>query len=330
MKIIRTIYFFLTCTLALQINTSLSMNIIKGTISGLCSFTELFVTSTPILGTVLDQAQSQPIEKLTDTQSVPSHIVIDYITNIAKERGIHNAQVIIESKCEQYSKDPYNPIVYVNPKEASELESLLQKNTRTAEEQKTFHRHTGDIYHEWEHHLRNSEHCFRIYKAITGTAGAVATSATLSHIIKKHVPAIEKNFMLNNGFKIARSGFTCLLALKLAHSKMPYIDNLYRHYDELQADKGIPNKKELLEPQIELYETRHNDLMRYIQDTKETTSYTDIISPPEKSYCNRFELLAIKTLPITSFNNPYVMDNTLHAKIKHPSVCIVLLDLKKE
>jgi hypothetical protein len=250
---------------------------------------------------------------------MPPQIVANYITHIAKERGIHNAQVIIESKCEQYSKDPYDPIVYINPKEASELELLLQKNTRTKEEQKTLYKHTGDIYHEWEHHLRNSEHCLRMYKAITGTVGAIATSATLSYFIKKYVPVLKKSFILHNGFKIARSGFTCWLALKLAHSNITYIDNLYRHYDELQADKGIPNKKELLEPQIELYETQHNNLMNYIQDTKKTTSYTDIISPPETSHCNQFELLAIKTLPLPWFNNPHIMNATLHAKITHPS-----------
>ena len=316
---IRNIYLLITLAFTAQSNTALSMNIIKGVISGLCSFTELFITSTPILGTILDQTHPQPIEKLTDTQSMPPQIVTDYITSIATERGINNAQIIMDSKCEQYSKDAYDPIVYVNPKEASELELLLQNSNRTAEEQKTLHRHIGDIYHEWEHHLRNSEHCFRVYKAITGTIGAIATSATLSHLIKKYIPAIKKNFLLYNSFKMARSGLTCWLTCKLAHSKITYLDNLYHHYDELQADKGIPNKRELLEPQAELYETAHNNLMKYIQKTKETACYTDIISPAPEYHANRFELFAIKTLPIKWFNNPYIMNATLYAKIKHPS-----------
>jgi hypothetical protein len=319
----RNMYLLSIFALTMQINTALSMNIIttvaKGVVSSLCSVSELFITSAPILGTIMDQSQARHIEKLTDTQSMPSQIVTDYITSIATERGIHNPQVIIDSRCDQYSKDPYGSIVYINPKEASELESLLQNNNRTVEEQKTLHRHTGDIYHEWQHHLRNSEHCMHVYKAVTGTAGAVATSASLSHLISKYVPAIKKNFMFHNSFKIARSGFTYWLALKLAHTQIPYLDNMYRHYEELQTDKGIPNKKELLEPQAELYENRHANMINYINKTKNAASYTDIISPDPEYHANRFELLAIKTLPTKWFNNPYIMNATLYAKDDHPS-----------
>jgi len=155
---------------------------------------------------------------------------------------------------------------------------------------------------------------------MAATSGATITSSILSHVIKKNIPTIQNNFTLNNGFKITRSGFTFLLALHLMRSNKTFLDNLlYNHYEETQADKGIPNKKELLEPQAAFYEERHTYNVRYIEEIKMRTRYLDIISPPKEYNCNRLELLAMKTIPINWFNNPYIMSATLYAKDTHPS-----------
>lgn len=324
MKLIRNIHLLLTLALTAQVNTSFGMNIAttiaKAGISGICSLTELFVTSTPIIGTILDKPHAQPIEKLTDTQSIPPQIVTDYLGQIARERGANDIKIIIDSKCDLYAKDSYSPIVYINPNEAHELESLLKNNNRLPAEEEKLNIHTGDFHHELTHELRNSEHRFSIYRSIAGTVGAVVTSSMLSHVIKKNVPTIEKNFTLNNGFKITRAGFTFLLASKLMHSKKTFLDNiLYSHYEETQADNGIPSKKELLEPLAALYETRHANQLKNIENIKMNARYSDIISPPKEYYCNRFELLTMKTIPTNWFNNPHLMSSTLYAKDSHPS-----------
>ena len=324
MKLIRNIYLLLTLALTAQVNSAFSMNIAtiiaKAGISGICSLTELFVTSIPTVGTILDKPRAKPLEKLTDTQSVPSQIVADYLGKIAKERGAHDIKLIIDSTCDSYANDKYDPIVYINPNTAHELESLLKNNARQPVEEEKLNLHTGDFHHELTHELRDSGHRFGIYRAIAGTVSAVATSSILSHVIKKNVPIIPNSFILNNGFKITRSGFTFLLASHLIRSKRTFLDNLlYVHYEETQSDKGIPNQKELLEPQAKLYEARHADRLEYIQDIKTNKHYSDIISLPKESHYNRFELLTMKTIPIDWFNNPHIMSNTLYAQDTHPS-----------
>jgi len=146
------------------------------------------------------------------------------------------------------------------------------------------------MHHELTHKLRDTGHCLHIYRAMAATSGATITSSILSHVIKKNIPTIQNNFTLNNGFKITRSGFTFLLALHLMRSNKTFLDNLlYNHYEETQADKGIPNKKELLEPQAAFYEERHTYNVRYIEEIKMRTRYLDIISPPKEYNCNRLE-----------------------------------------
>jgi hypothetical protein len=325
MKSARNIYFFLALVLAAQANISFGMNIAitiaKAGISGICSLTELFVTATPILGTVLEPFQSRPIEKLSETQSIAPQIITDYVTQISKERGMKDTiKVIVDEECDSYGADRYETVIYINSDLARELVSLLENNNRQLAAETKLNNHTGSIHHELTHKLRNSGHRLALYRAITATAGAIITSSILSHVIKKNAPTIQNNFILNNAFKIARSGFTFLVAAQLMRSNKTFLDNLlYNHYEEMQADKGIPNKKELLEPQAAFYETRHTEYLEYIEHIKTNSAYSDIISPMKKYNCNQFELLAMKTIPINWFNNPYLMSATLYARDQHPS-----------
>lgn len=153
-----------------------------------------------------------------------------------------------------------------------------------------------------------------MYDAVIGITGAIATSATLTHNIKKHIPSINNNFALRNGFKLARSGITTITAFNLMQM------NMYKKYDELKADDGIPNKKELLEAQAEKYEARHTDHLKCINIIKERADYKTILygTLPDDQF-NRKQLLAMKILPKTWFNKALVMNIIFHAHTDHPS-----------
>jgi hypothetical protein len=308
----------------IQANSSFGMNIAttiaKTAIGVVCSLTELVVTSSPIIGTILDKPQSRPIEKLADAQSMPPQIITDYLAQISKERGIQDIKIIIDDQCDWYGADRYDTVIYMHSNAANELASLLKNNNRQPEQEAKLNEHVGFIHHELTHKLRNSGHRLTIYKTVTATAGAIITSSILSHVIKKNTPIIQNNFLLNNTFKITRSGFTFLLTSHLIRLNKTFLDNLlYNHYEETQADKGIPNKKELLEPQAACYEVRHANFLKDIEYIKADSDYSDIISPPKEYNCNRFELLTMKTIPISWFNNPYLMNATLYATDTHPS-----------
>lgn len=281
--------------------------------------TELFITSGPIIETIFNKPRIQPRKQLTDTQSIAPQIVTDYVTQLATEFSIKDIKVIIDSEHDTYAKSSYNSIIYINPEYAYELELLLKNSNRLSEDEKRFNMHTNGIYHELTHELRDSEYRFLMYKAIRSVIGATITSSALSHVIKKHIPSIQKNFTIKNSFKIGRSAFTFSLASHLMNQKISYLDNLlYAHYEELQADNGIPNKKNLLETQAELYEAKHEALLKRIEKVKTVQSYSDIITLP-KDQKNRFELFAMKTIPLSWFNNPYLTSAIFHADDTHPS-----------
>ena len=94
---------------------------------------------------------------------------------------------------------------------------------------------------------------------------------------------------------------------------------VYKKYDELKADNGIPHKKPLLEASAEKYEARHAEYLRCIDIIKERAQYKDIISPPEGNEFSRAQLVAMKTFPKHWFNKPLIMDCVFHATSEHPS-----------
>ncbi len=316
----RTNYTYLLSALLCTTIThnALSMNVLKTMakcgIAGACSLTELFITSAPVLNTVIFQPNDLRAEKLKDAQSDAPQIVTDYITHIATERGLKNAKVILNGDAHDYCTNTNGNIVYIPTKQAEELESLLTNNNRNGQEEKKLNEHIGTIHHELTHNINSSLKYVPMYDAAIGTTGAVTTSAILSHYIKKQIPIIQKNFALRNCFKLVRSGTTAFVAFNLMHM------NMYGKYDELKADDGVPNKKELLDVLAETFEDRHASHLRCVDIIKEKADYPTILwkELPDDMF-SRKQLLAMKILPKKAFDNAIVMDTIFYANAEHPS-----------
>jgi hypothetical protein len=316
MKIIRNIYLLIAFTLITQANTSFSMNIAiviaKGAISGLCSTAELFLTSAPLLHTTILNTADLQKQKLESVKSDASEPIMHFATNLAQSRGISDVRVVLSDAHDYGTNDNAN-IIEIPRKEAEELERLLIKPTLTSEEKEEMNEKIGTWHHELTHcHMRSLKYV-PMYDAAIGTLGAVTTSAGLTHLAYKYLPSIKNNFILHNAFKLGRGAVTLSLACKLMNM------NLYKKYDELKADDGIPNQKDLLVAQMKRHEQRHDIHLHWVDVIKERASFGDIISPPEGNDFPRSQLLAMKTIPKSLFNKPLVMDAVFHANTEHPS-----------
>lgn len=317
MKIIPNTYLLLMLALIAQTNASFGMNIAatlsKGAISGLCSTAELFMMGAPLIDKYLFNPADLRTEKLKNVQSDAPESIISFATEIAQSRRINDVKVVLSGDTHDYSTNDNGNIILISNKQADELEELLTKTTLTVEEQGKRDEHVGLVHHELTHRIMRSLKYAPMYDAAIGMIGAISTSATVTYFANQHFPSIQKSFPLRNVFKLGRGAFTFSLAFKLMNM------NLYKKYDELKADDGIPNQKELLVAQMKMYEKRHEVHLHWIDVIKERASFGDIISPPENNDFPRFQLLAMKIIPKHFFNKPIVMDAIFHAGEEHPS-----------
>jgi hypothetical protein len=317
MKKIRYLFLkiALFCTVIAQ--NVLSMNIAtalaKGIIAGACSTAEVALVSMPAASSILFNPADLRAQKLQNAQSDAPKAITQLISQIASERGLSDLKVILHHTMHDYSTDDNGKILYVPTKKAIELEKLINNNDRNEIDQKRLNEHSATIHHELTHGANRSLKYVPMYESIIGTIGALASQTALTYTAKKYIPTIHKNFVLKNTFKLARGTVGLSVAFALINM------NLYKKYDELKADDGIPHKKPLLEATAEKFEARHAEYLRSIDIIKERAQYKDIISPPEGNEFSRLQLLAMKTLPKHWFNKPLVMDCVFHATSEHPS-----------
>jgi hypothetical protein len=292
---------------------NMAITVVKGTISGLCSTTEMLLTCAPLLDKYLFNPADIRAEKLKNVQSNAPESITTFVTDIAETRGVHNVKVVMSGDAHDYSTDDNAGIILIPDKQAQELETLLGKSTLTSEEKEQLNEHTGTLHHELTHGIMRSLKYAPMYDAAIGTASALSLSTTLTRFAYKYCPGIQQNFALRNTFKLVRGA----LALPFAFNVMSM--NLYKKYDELKADDGIPNEKDLLVAQIKRHEKRHDTHLHYVDVIKERASFGDIISPPEGNDFTRPQLLAMKMLPKNTFNKSIVMDTVFHSSTEHPS-----------
>ena len=314
---IRNSYLLIICALIMQVSTALSMSvataIAKGTISGLCSTAEIAMTCAPLFDKYLFNPADLRAEKLKNVQSNAPEPITNFVTKIAQSRDINDVKIVLNGDAHDYSTNDNGNIILIPNKQAQQLESLLTKSALTTEEQKQLNEHTGTLHHELTHGTMRSLKYAPMYDAAIGTVGAASLSATLTHFTYKYFPSIQKHFALRNAFKLARGALALPVAFKLMNM------NMYKKYDELKADDGIPNQKELLVAQMEKHEKRHAIHLDWVDTIKERASFGDIISPPKDNDFTRPQLLAMKTLPKNLFDKPIVMDAVFHANTEHPS-----------
>jgi len=300
------------------IGTPVAAKIAKLGISGLCSLIELGTTSTPlIVAGILHPRDLLKAQKENTAQSNAPQIIIDHITQLAKERNIkHEIKVVVQEDDQTpYSMDSNNHIVLITSEKAEELKSLLNNTNHNESEQKTFNWHNAAIHHELTHDINKDVKRKPIYEAAVGTLGSIGASAIFTDIIKKYIPEIKKKFTLHNSFKLARTGLTYTVAFNLIQM------NIGSKYAELKADDGIPNKKELLEAFVEGFENDHAHELENIETFQKNWPYQYLFYHPLDSNMsqNRIHYLVVKTLPKNWFNNPLVMDTIRYTNSTHLS-----------
>lgn len=316
MKTTRYVYLPIAFSCIMGTQSAFGMNIAtivaKGAINGLCSTTELLFTSIPLLGSTIFNPADLRKQKMGNVQSDASEPVIHFVTKLAKSRNINDIKIVLSDAHDYGTNDNAN-IIEIPRKEADKLEQLLTKPTLTFEEQEVLDEHTGILHHELTHCQMRSLKYVPMYDAAIGTLGGIATSASITHFTNNYFPSIQNNFALRNAFKLGRGALTFSLAYKLMNM------NLYKKYDELKADDGIPNQKDLLMAQMKRHEKRHASNIRCVDIIKERASFGDIVSPPEGNDFPRSQLLAMKIIPKKLFNKPLIMDAVFHANTEHPS-----------
>ncbi len=289
-----------------------TIKIAKLGISGACSLTELFVTAAPIMSTLF-MPRIDLTQKQKPVSNTPEEIT-SLVTDLATQRGVKNITVIADETSHDYNINDVSNILYIPREKAQELQSLLNNQDRTQQEDKMLHEHIGSIHHELSHSKRQSLIYVPIYEASIGTTAGIATSGVATALVKKCIPYIYANFALRNAFKLTRAGLTFTVIGNI------FSMNFYKKYDELQADEEIPNKKELLGALAEKYENRHNNLLACVSTIKKNANYSTIIYEklPDDQF-NRKQLLAMKILPAEYFNNPWVSDIIFNFNKEHPS-----------
>lgn len=313
----------LFCTVIAQ--NALSMHIAtalaKGGISSICTGAELLLTTGLIISNVLDSPNNNIGAKSSkDKQSEAPETITSFIKEISTNREIADIKVVLNDNFHDYSANVNDKTLNVPTQQATELELLIGNKNRSLQDEKKLNKHMAIVHHELTHIERNSPKRLSVYNSyITpiSTIGAIGLTQLSSHIAKRYIPQLGTSFVLRNAFKIGRGFGT--LALSKYLMDMNKNMNLYNKYEELKTDDGVPQKKELLEPFAEYFESHHAEKIKDIISIKENYSNKDIIYPPKNNYFTRPQLLAIKTLPTAWFNKPLIMDCVFHATSEHPS-----------
>lgn len=283
-------------------------------LSVLCSTAEGLTTLLPIAGILFDPNDLRA-EKLKDTLSDAPEPIIHFITQLAAERKIDNVKVCLNGNCHDYCTEDNGRIIYIPALYAQELESLLNKNKLGADDTKKLNEHCASIHHELTHIAMRSQKNVAMYQPIIGIVGGVAISTALTLAIKKYLPVIDNNLALYNAFKIIRGICTFYIGFEIARM------NIYKKYDELQADDGIPNQKELLEAAAQKYETRHAELVGCVNHVKNKYPWMRILFEPmnPEATLSRSEFIAMKLIPTCCFEYPLLTELIIHTREEHPS-----------
>jgi hypothetical protein len=283
--------------------------------SGLCSGLELLHTINEPYNTYRYHTEIVAESKKDHYSDAPQNIIA-YVTELAKNRGLSNLQVVVATsdKFADYSADSKKQTIYISSKDAVELEELLNKNILDDIEQKKLDCHTAYIHHELTHMHYQDGMYTHVYENIIGTVGSIASVHAIDGFATKQLPILAQNYFLNNSRKIIRGVTIIELTRYIVNS------NLCSKYKELRADDGIPNKKELLNASALEYEKRHQRYLAEIDDVKEAT-WQDIANRPEeyKKAVPLLQICAMKLIPKNWFNQPLVMDVVFHAREEHPS-----------
>ena len=213
---------------------------------------------------------------------------------IAQKRKINNVKFHIDpTDTDNYTARPLiNTICLpLNIKTTLLKGNILHKN-----------RAIGFIHHELTHIQMNS--ALRILLATS--IGVVAFSSTYDKLLEKYQQNIPTAYLI---------GFTASSAIGAYLTRL-----VYSKFDETWADDGIPNERELLEPQRSFYKNHHKDSMITIRLLKQKPLREALAEIPLSRFYTYPQQLAKYYIPKDYFNKSALLcDLVLHPTDPHPS-----------
>jgi hypothetical protein len=294
----------------------ITVTLAKNGFSALCSAFELFNSTNEIRNTYRYHIDILAENEKLYYSDAPEAIV-SYIAELAKKRNLKEHVHVVVSTSDiyvDYCADGPKKTIYLPPHCAQELEELLlQKNILTDDEQKRLNRHTATIHHELTHLKYNDGTYTHIYENIIGTIGSFAIVYGFNRILMKQIPFLCTNYATKNIAKIARGVGTIICTRYIVAS------NLYSKYMEQRADDEIPNQKELLQAELEIYQSYHQKELEEIKLVKAIEWKEALAAFKNRSITlsNFLSISKIKIVPISWFNNPLMMDILIHMRAEH-------------
>lgn len=250
-------------------------------------------------------------------------IIISHINQLAKTRNIEDVYVVVLASDEfaDYWTDTAKRTIYLPASCVQELEELLQKDILTEIEKEKFNHHSAGIHHELTHIKYNDSTYTHVHEKIIGTIGSFAIVHGMNRLLVNQFPIINNNYIINNLAKIIRA----IAIIECTRSIVRA--NLYSKYVEQRADNEIPNEKELLQAQLNLFQARHRQDLETI-DSMKAISWKDIFNHFKeekkivgnlKTVQNALMTSAMKIIPTHWFNNSLVMSVICYPRALHPT-----------
>ncbi len=255
--------------------------------------------------------------------------IIKLVKQEAEKRNLYDIRCCIKEDSGEfpnYSVNQVARIIYIPKTRATELEKLLNTETqdRTSEKQMSYNNHLSSLHHELTHIERQNKEKYTKAKIAAATI-AQGLDLAVNQIITRKIPLIKNSFWLNNMYKLT-GGITKLLLI----NNLTYIQ--YQKYEELKADDGIPNQKELLETMANKYKECHDNQMLWVNVVKNNCTFIDLlrIKLQHKYFhdnekfvdenLNLPQLILIKLIPENIFNkSPLLNDICFDFNSTHPS-----------
>lgn len=231
-----------------------SMWFAKKAISVTCTGANWFFTAAPALDKILN-----PTADLKRNQEIVSNIpepIINLVKQESEKREINNIRCLSNENIHDYCTHDPSKILYIPDKNIEELLPILQKEKLTKDEQKTVNFHIGGINHELTHIQRKSQILHNRYVPIAATVATQASAICFKLYLNSLFPLTCDSFLLNNAIKIVGGPAKLNIIFTLMH--------LYKKYDELKADDGIPDEVEVLKIAAEYHENRFEPIMKAV------------------------------------------------------------------
>ncbi len=305
----------------------------RKTISRLCTAFNWSTVAIPTIAALFFDKKilQREKEKNKFIKSDAPEKIIQLIKQETEKRNLYDIRCCIKEdggEFPNYSTNSVARIIYIPKTRAAKLEKLLNTETqnKTPEEQKEYNNHLSTIHHELTHIERNSMKRRKV--KIAAAAIAQGLDLAVNQIITKKIPYIKNSFWLNNIYKVA-GGIT----------KSFLINNLtniqYKKYEELKADDGVPNQKELLEAEANEWKECHDKQMWWVNGIKNNCTFIDLLRIKlQHKYCheakesekvvdevfNLPQLIFVKLIPKNIFNkSPLLNDICFALNKRQPS-----------